>query len=129
LFASESIPWITLASVYLLIAAYAVRDGMFLQWMIAQRIKAPLLKGMALLFCYYVGSAVLSAALVGPRHAPQMMRWLAPISGDPTEGPGGPAWLVVPLLIPPIATAVLLASGVFRKMQRVSQRISTPVQV
>jgi len=71
-----------------------------------------------LLFCYYVGSAVFSVALAGPRHAPQMMRWLAPISGDPGEGPGGPAWLVVPLLIPPIATAVLLASGVFRKMQR-----------
>lgn len=118
LYAGESIPWMSLVSVYVLIAAYAVRDGMFLQWMITQRVKAPVLKGMALLFCYYAGSAVLSAVLVGPRHAPQMMRWLAPINGDPTEGPGGPAWLVVLLLIPPIATAVLLASGVFRKMQR-----------
>jgi hypothetical protein len=129
LYANEPIPWVTLISVYLLIAAYAVRDGMFLQWMVAQRVKAPVLKGMALLFCYYVGSAVLSMAGVGPRHAPQMMRWLAPISGDPTEGPGGPAWLVMLLLVPPIATAGLLASGVFRKMQRASQRIGAPVQV
>jgi len=118
LYASEPIPWVALFSVYVLITAYAVRDGMFLQWMIAQRVKAPTLKGTVLLFCYYVGSAVFSVALAGPRHAPQMMRWLAPISGDPGEGPGGPAWLVVPLLIPPIATAALLASGVFRKMQR-----------
>ena len=124
LYPSEPIPWVTLVSVYLLIAAYAVRDGMFLQWMVAQRVKAPVLKGMVLLFCYYVGSAVLSAALVGPRHAPQMMRWLAPISGDPTEGPGGPAWLVVLLLIPPVATAGLLASGVFRKMQRQARMVA-----
>jgi hypothetical protein len=128
LYTGEPIPWVTLISVYVLIAVYAVRDGMFLQWMITQRVKAPVLKGMALLFCYYVGSAVLSAAVVGPRHAPQMMRWLAPISGDPAEGPGGPAWLVVLLLVPPLATAALLASGVFRKMQRVSQPVSSPVQ-
>ena len=41
---------------YVSVIAYVVRDGMFLQWMVSQKIKAPVLKGSALLVCYYVGS-------------------------------------------------------------------------
>ena len=58
---------------------------MFLQWMISQRVKLPVLKGAVLLVCYYVGSGVLAATLVGPERMGQMLRWLTPISGDPTH--------------------------------------------
>jgi hypothetical protein len=127
MFAGESPQWSGVIAMYLGIAAYAVRDGMFLQWMIAQRIKAPVLKGMVLLGFYYVGSTVMCAVMLGPQYMGQMLRWLAPFSGNPAEPQAQPAWLIVMLLVPPLATAALLAAGVFRKMQRVSNRVATPV--
>ncbi|HEX8800486.1 MAG TPA: hypothetical protein VF772_17840, partial [Terriglobales bacterium] len=107
--------------------AYAVRDGMFLEWMIAQRVKAPVLKGSVLLAVYYAGCGVLSAVLVGPQHMGQMLRWLAPFSGSPTEPEAQPVWLTLMLLVPPVATAALIASGVFRKMQKTAVRVASPV--
>jgi hypothetical protein len=126
LFASETLQWSGIVAMYLAFAAYAVRDGMFLQWMIAQRVKAPVLKGSVLLACYYVGSGVLSAVLVGPQHMGQMLRWLVPFSSNPTEPVAQPVWLTLMLLVPPLATAALLASGVFRKMQRASVGVVSP---
>jgi hypothetical protein len=35
--------------------------------------------------------------------------------------------LTIVLLVPPVATAALLASGVFRKMQRTSVQVASPV--
>jgi hypothetical protein len=127
LFAGETVQWSGVIAMYLAIAAYAVRDGMFLQWMIAQRVKAPVLKGSVLLACYYAGCGVLSAALVGPQHMGQMLRWLVPFSSNPTEPVTQPVWLTLMLLVPPLATAALLASGAFRKMQRASVGVASPV--
>jgi hypothetical protein len=127
LFAGETLQWSGVIAMYLAVAAYAVRDGMFLQWMIAQRVKAPVLKGSVLLAIYYAGCGVLSAVLVGPQHMAQMLRWLVPFSGNPAEPVAQPVWLTLMLLVPPLATAALLASGVFRKMQRASVRVARPV--
>jgi hypothetical protein len=117
-YAGMTVPWVGLVGLFPAITAYAVRDGMFLQWMISQRVKLPVLKGAVLLVCYYVGSGVLAATLVGPERMGQMLRWLTPISGDPTHLADVSIVLVVAMLVPPLATAGLLASGVFRKMQR-----------
>ena len=126
-FEGIAVPWSGVISTFLLITAYAVRDGMFLQWMISQRVKMPVLKGMVLLVCYYVGSAVMAATLVGPWRMGQMMRWLAPISGDPVHLQEVSLLLVAAMLVPPLATAALLAGGVFRKMQRAAVRVASTV--
>ena len=126
-FEGASIPWSGLVGLFLVITAYAVRDGMFLQWMISQRVKLPVLKGAVLLVCYYVGSAVLAATLVGPERMGQMLRWLAPISGDLNHPPDVSLVLVAAMLAPPLATAALLANGVFRKMQRTGASAASPV--
>ena len=126
-FAEGTVQWSGMVGMYLAIAAYAVRDGMFLQWMIAQRVKAPVLKGSVLLAVYYAGCGVLSAVMVGPQHMGQMLRWLAPFSGNPTEPEAQPVWLTLMLLVPPAATAALIASGVFRKMQKTAVRVVSPV--
>ena len=127
LFAGETLQWSGIIAMYLGIAAYAVRDGMFLQWMIAQRVKAPVLKGSVVLACYYAGCGVLAAVLVGPQHMGQMLRWLVPFSNNPTEPVAQPVWLTLMLLVPPVATAALIASGIFRKMQRTSVNVASPV--
>ena len=129
LFAGETLQWSGIIGMYLAIAAYAVRDGMFLQWMIAQRVKAPVLKGSVLLACYYAGSGVLAAVLAGPQHMGQMLRWLVPFSSNPAEPVAQPLWLMLMVLVPPLATAALLASGVFRKMQRTPVGVASPVGV
>jgi len=126
-FAGETVQWSGITAMYLAVAAYALRDGMFLQWMIAQRVKAPVLKGSVLLAVYYAGCGVLSAVMVGPLHMGQMLRWLAPFSGNPTEPEAQPVWLTLMLLVPPAATALLIASGVFRKMQKTAVRVVSPV--
>lgn len=122
-----SVPWVDVIGGFVAILAYAIRDGMFLQWMISQRVKLPVLKGVVLLVCYYVGTAVLAATLVGPERMGQMLRWLAPISGDPSHPVDVSLVLVVATLVPPLATAALLASGVFRKLQRTTASAVTPV--
>jgi hypothetical protein len=122
LYAEEAVHWAAIIGTYLSLAVYAVRDGMFLQWMIAQRVKAPVLKGSVALGIYYAGSAILSILVAGPHNMWQMMRWLSPFRGDPAQPANEPVWLLIVLLIPPVATTVLLAFGVFRKMQRVSQQ-------
>jgi hypothetical protein len=125
-FAGETVQWSGITAMYLAVAAYAMRDGMFLQWMIAQRVKAPVLKGSVLLACYYAGSGVLSVVLVGSQHMGQMLRWLVPFSSNPADPVAQPVWLTLMLLVPPVATAVLLASGVFRKMQKTSVGVASP---
>jgi len=99
---------------------------MFLQWMIAQRVKAPVLKGSVLLGCYYAGCATVSAVLAGPQNMWQMLRWLTPLSGDPSQPSNEPIWLLIAVLMPPVATGALLASGVFRKMQRTTANAPSP---
>jgi hypothetical protein len=126
-FADQAVPWLGIVGMYLAIAAYAVRDGMFLQWMIAQRVKAPVLKGSVLLAVYYAGSGVLAAVLVGPQHIGQMLRWLVPFSSNPAEPVAQPVWLTLMLLLPPMATAGLIASGIFRRMQRPAVGVPSPV--
>ena len=126
-FAEGTVEWSGIVGMYLAIAAYAVRDGMFLEWMIAERVKAPVLKGSVLLAVYYAGCGVLSAVMVGPEHLGQMLRWLAPFSSSPTEPVAQPVWLTLMLLVPPVATAALIASGVFRKMQKTAVRVVSPV--
>jgi hypothetical protein len=128
-YAVMAVPWVGLIGLFLGITAYAVRDGMFLQWMISQRVKLPVLKGVVLLVCYYVGSGVLAATLVGPERMGQMLRWLTPIAGDPSHLESVSVVLVIAMLVPPLATAGLLASGVFRKMQRSSASAARPVSV
>jgi hypothetical protein len=80
-----------------------------------------------LLAIYYAGCGVLSAVLVGPQHMGQMLRWLVPFSSNPMEPVSQPVWLTLMLLVPPLATAALLASGVFRKMQRTSVQVASAV--
>ncbi len=70
--------WFNLFAMYLSVIAYVVRDGMFLQWMVSQKIKAPVLKGSALLACYYGTSFLVAAIIAGPPNAIQMLRWLTP---------------------------------------------------
>ena len=118
-FAGAAPQWFDLIAMYLSIAAYAVRDGMFLQWMVSQKVKAPVMKGSALLICYYLGCSVVAAVMAGPAHMFQMLRWLAPYVTTPEQA--GPGWMIIALLIPPIATAALLAMGVFRSVKRSSQ--------
>jgi hypothetical protein len=120
------VPWTGLVGAFLLITAYAVRDGMFLQWMISQRVKMPALKGMVLLVCYYVASVVIAVIMVGPERMGQMLRWLAPISSDPSRLQEASLLLTVATLVPPVATTALLASGVLRKMQRAESRVASP---
>jgi hypothetical protein len=126
-FEGVAVPWSGVIGTFFVITAYAVRDGMFLQWMISQRVKMPVLKGMVLLVCYYVGSAVMAATVVGPERMGQMLRWLTPISSDPSHPQEVSLLLVAATLVPPLATAGLLASGVFRKMQRTAVRIAGAV--
>jgi hypothetical protein len=126
-FEGVAVPWSGVIGTFLVITAYALRDGMFLQWMISQRVKMPVLKGMVLLVCYYVGTAVMAATLVGPDRMGQMLRWLAPISSDPGRPQEVSLLLVAAMLVPPLATAALLASGVFRKMQRAAVRVASAV--
>jgi hypothetical protein len=57
----------------------------------------------------------------------EMLRWLAPFSSNPAEPVGQPVWLTLMLLVPPVATAALIASGVFRKMQKTAVRVASPV--
>ncbi len=121
MFAGAVPQWFSLTAMYLSVMAYVVRDGMFLQWMVSQKVKAPVLKGSALLLCYYVGSVLVAAALAGPQNMVQMLRWLVPYVSVPGQFESAANWMVVPLLVPPIATAVLLAAGVFRTMRRTGQ--------
>ena len=126
-FAGMAVPWMGLIGLFLAITAYAIRDGMFLQWMVGQRVKLPVLKGAVLLVCYYVGSGVLAATLVGPERMGQMLRWLTPVAGDPAHLADVSVVLVIAMLVPPLATAGLLAGGVFRKMQRSNASAARPV--
>ena len=123
----EPVRWTGAIGVYLAVIAYAARDGMFLEWMIVQRVKAPVLKGTVLLGIYYIGSSILSVLMAGPKNMWQMLRWLTPFSGSFEQGQSDSAMVLFLMLIPPVATAVLLAMGVFRKMQRVSQQATSPV--
>jgi hypothetical protein len=126
-FEGVAVPWSGVIGTFLVITAYAVRDGMFLQWMISQRVKMPVLKGTVLLVCYYVGTAVMAATLVGPERMGQMLRWLTPIASDPSRPQEVSLLLAAAMLVPPLATAALLASGVFRTMQRAAVRIGGAV--
>jgi hypothetical protein len=128
-YADEPVRWMSIIGTYLLVIAYAVRDGMFLEWMIVQRVKAPVLKGSVLLGIYYVGSGIVSALVAGPKNMWLMWRWLAPIPGNPEEPMVmmDSAGILFLMLIPPLATAALLAMGVFRKMHRGSERTASPV--
>jgi hypothetical protein len=121
MFAGAVPQWFSLIAMYLSVIAYVVRDGMFLQWMVSQKVKAPVLKGSALLIFYYVASFVVSAVMAGPQNMLQMLRWLVPYISVPMRPEPSATWMIVPLLIPPIATAALLAFGVFRSMKRSSQ--------
>ncbi len=121
MFAGAAPQWSTLIAMYLSIIAYGLRDGMFLQWMMSQKIKAPVLKGSALLICYYVATSVLSAVLAGPENMRLMLRWLVPYIAIPGQVEVAANWMIVPMLIPPIATAALLAVGTFRSIRRSSQ--------
>ena len=85
-----------------------------------------MLKGSVLLACYYLGSGVLSVVLVGSQHMGQMLRWLVPLSSNPADPVAQPVWLTLMLLVPPVATSVLLASGVFRKMQKTLVGVASP---
>jgi hypothetical protein len=127
MFASVAPQWFNLFAIYLSVIAYVVRDGMFLQWMVSQKIKAPVLKGSALLACYYVGSAIVAAVIAGPPNAIQMLRWLTPYVFNLAPGVPGPGWMILIFVVPPIATAALLALGVFRSMQRPSTAATTLV--
>lgn len=113
--------WFSVIAMYLSVMAYVARDGMFLQWMVSQKVKAPVLKGSALLICYYAASFIVSAVMAGPENMAQMLRWLVPYISVPAQPETAPSWMIVPLLIPPIATAALLAVGVFRNIRRTGQ--------
>ncbi len=128
MFAGATPQWFNLFAMYLSVIAYVIRDGMFLQWMVSQKIKAPVLKGSALLACYYVGSFVVAAVIAGPPNVIQMLRWLTPYVFNVAGGAPGPGWMILVFLVPPIATAVLLAVGVFRSMQRPSKAATELVQ-
>jgi hypothetical protein len=128
MFAGAAPQWFNLFAMYLSVIAYVTRDGMFLQWMVSQKIKAPVLKGSALLACYYAGSFVVAAVIAGPPNAIQMLRWLTPYVFNVAPGVPGPGWMILVFLVPPIATAVLLAFGVFRSMQRASKAATELVQ-
>lgn len=120
--------WFNLFAMYLSVIAYVVRDGMFLQWMVSQKIKAPVLKGSALLACYYGTSVLVAAIMAGPPNAIQMLRWLTPYLFNLAPGVPGPGWMILVFLVPPVATAALLAIGVFRNMQRTGKGATALVQ-
>lgn len=127
-YAGATPQWFNLFAMYVSVIAYVVRDGMFLQWMVSQKIKAPVLKGSALLACYYVGSFVVAAVIAGPPNAIQMLRWLTPYVFNIAGPAPGPGWMILVFLVPPSATAVLLAVGVLRNMQRTSKSATALVQ-
>jgi hypothetical protein len=118
-FAGISPQWFGVIAMYLSITAYALRDGMFLQWMVSQKTRLPVLKGTVLLIAYYVACSVISTLAAGPERMNVMMRWLAPYVTISTNSESGPGWLIVAMLVPPLATAGLIAAGIFRKMRRV----------
>ena len=128
MYAGASPQWFNLFAMYLSVMAYVTRDGMFLQWMVSQKIKAPVLKGSALLACYYFGSVMVAAVIAGPPNAVQMLRWLTPYVFNLAPNVPGPGWMILVFLVPPIATAVLLAVGVFRNMRRTSKAATALVQ-
>jgi len=128
MFAGAVPQWFNLFAMYVSVIAYVTRDGMFLQWMVSQKIKAPVLKGSALLACYYVASVMVAAVIAGPPNAIQMLRWLTPYVFNMAPGVPGPGWMILVFLVPPIATAALLAVGVFRSMQRTSKAATALVQ-
>ena len=127
MFAGTAPQWFSLIAMYISVIAYVVRDGMFLQWMVSQKVKAPVLKGSALLMCYYVGSVLVAAVMAGPQNMVQMLRWLVPYISVPGQFESAANWMIVPLLVPPIATAALLAAGVFRSMRRTGQAATAMV--
>jgi hypothetical protein len=109
--------WWGVIATYLSVTAYVVRDGLFLQWMISQRVKAPVLKGGVLLGAYYLACSTGSVLLLGPDHMQQALRWLAPPVANPGQAQE-PVWLVLATLVPPLATAALIAAGTLEKMRR-----------
>ena len=121
MFAGATLQWFDILATYLSVVAYVTRDGMLLQWMVSQKIKAPVLKGSALLVCYYAASVLVSAVMAGPDNMTQMLRWLVPYVYIPGQSHAAATWMIVPLLLPPIATAALLAVGVFRNIRRPGQ--------
>jgi hypothetical protein len=120
-YARESPNWFAVLVTYVSVALYAARDGLFLQWMISQRVKAPVLKGSVLLGCYYLAASTVSVLFAGPVHMGEMFRWLAPPVAHPGQLPPGPAWLAIAGFIPPIATAALISVGIFHKMRQSQQ--------
>jgi len=126
-FGDEPVRWLGVIGTYLAVMAYAARDGMFFQWMIVQRVKAPVLKGTVVLGIYYIGSTILSVLVAGPKNMWLMLRWLAPFTGNFEQPQNDSVAILFLVLIPPTATAVLLAMGVFRKMQRMSPRVASPI--
>jgi hypothetical protein len=128
MFAGAVPQWFSLIAMYLSVIAYVVRDGMFLQWMVSQKVKAPVLKGSALLIFYYVASFVVSAVMAGPQNMLQMLRWLVPYVSVPMRPETAATWMILPLLVPPIATAALLAFGVFRSMRKTHQAAAALAQ-
>jgi len=121
MFAGADLQWFDVIATYLSVMAYVARDGMLLQWMVSQRVKAPVLKGSALLICYYVASVLVSAVMAGPDNMVQMLRWLVPYIYVPGQAQSGANWMILPMLVPPLATAALLAVGVFRNIRRPGQ--------
>jgi hypothetical protein len=121
MFAGASLQWFDVIATYLSVMAYVMRDGMLLQWMVSQKVKAPVLKGSALLICYYVASVLVAVVMAGPENMTQMLRWLVPYVYVPGQSQAAANWMIVPLLAPPIATAALLAVGVFRNIRRSGQ--------
>jgi len=116
-FAGISPQWFDVIAMYLSITAYALRDGMFLQWMVSQKTRIPVMKGTVLLIAYYVACSVIFTLAAGPERMHVMLRWLAPYVTTATNNESGPGWLIVAMLIPPLATAGLIATGIFRKMR------------
>lgn len=121
MFAGAGLQWFDVIATYLSLMAYVTRDGMLLQWMVSQKVKAPVLKGSALLICYYVASILVAAVMAGPQNMTQMLRWLVPYVYVPAQSQAAANWMIVPLLVPPIATGALLAVGVFRNIRRSGQ--------
>lgn len=121
------IPWSTIFAIYLSMIAYAVRDGMFLQWLISQRVKVPVVKGVVLLGIYYVTSVFFAIAVAGPAMA-SVARWLLPFL-DFQNFERTSIALALATLIPPLATAALLARGVLNKMRPQKARAQVPASV
>jgi hypothetical protein len=111
------VPWTSVACLSAALFVYAIADGLFLQWIASTRTKAPVVKGLLILWCYHIFCAALAggAQRFGNHVPAHVLRWLTPA----VVGTGlAPSIEVLYALVPPALVAAFFARSVVQRVSR-----------